>query len=204
MISLTVNGCRVDILPVVNGLLSETEKVRAAFGDYEAYGAPLGIEGIQAIRNRADIDDTFDVSELDIAYAKHLEAYGQVEMPSPAMCEFVDLCTEKGMNVIPLDMNDADFTELYCNTVKTFDFVKEHRLAKKGLKKRFKADTPEAFAKEWDGYVNSVRGYRDVSLKREAYIADQIADVTKYRKSLLVIIEVERADGVVSILEGFS
>lgn len=204
MRSLTVDGCRVDIIPVVNGLVSEAEKVRKEFGDYEAYGVALGIEGVQAIKNRGNMDDTFDVSELDIAYAKHMERFGQVEMPSPAICEFIDLCTAKGINVIALDMNDSDFTELYCNTVKTFDFVKEHRLAKKGMKRKFKASTPEEFAIEWDEHVNSVRGYRDVSLKREEYVADQIRDVAKYRSSLLVVLEIERVDGVVAHLEGTS
>lgn len=201
MRSVTIGGCRIDILPVVNGLVSEAERVRLGFGEYEAYGAALGIEGIQALKNRADNDDDFDVSELDIVYANHLSSYGDVEMPSPAMCEFVDLCTAHGMNVIALDMNDSEFTELYCETVKTLDFVKEHRLAKKGMKKRFGSSSAEAFAREWDDYVNSIRGYREVSEKREAYIAEQIRDVARYRSDLLVIIEVERLDGVLSRLE---
>ena len=44
-------------------------------------------------------------------------------------------------------------------------------------------------------------GYREVSAKREAFIAEQIRDISKYRKSLLALIEVERCDGVVALLE---
>ncbi len=197
MISLDVGDCKVDLLPIVNGLTSEADRVEEFFGDYEAYGATIGIEGIQAIKNRANIDDEFDVSELDIVYANHMSAFGNVEMPSPAICKLVDLCKEKGMHVIPLDMNDSDFTEMYCNTVKTFDFVKEHRLAKKGMKKKFDLTTPEKFAKDWDEYVNKVKGYKEVSEKREEYIASQIRDVAKYKGNFLVVIEVERVDGVV-------
>lgn len=200
MISGTVDGCRVDILPIVNGIVSEAERVKGLFGDYEAYAASLGIEGIQTIKNRANIDEEFEVSELDLVYAEHISKFDRVEFPSPGMCAFIDCVREKGMNVIPLDMNDDDFTQMYCDTVGTFDFVKEHRLAKKGMKRSFKLESPEGFAKEWDSYVNTVKGYREISLKREEYIASQIRDVARFKKSLLAIIEVERAEGVTSRL----
>lgn len=198
MIELTVDGCRVCILPVVNGIVSEADKVREAFDGFEAYGVALGVEGIDAIKKRVQLEGEFEVSELDLAYAHRMqELTGEyVEIPSPAMCVLVDLCAEKGMNVIALDMNDADFTELYCDTVKAWDFVKEHRIAKKGMKRKFRSTTPEGFALEWDAYINEVKGYRQVSEKREAYIASQIRDVAKYRKSLLAVIETERAEGV--------
>lgn len=202
MIEIPVDGCRVCILPVVNGIVPEADRVREAFGGYEAYGATMGIEGIQAIKARAQLDDEFEVSELDLAYAHRMEEITgmQVEMPSPAMCALVDLCSDEGMNVIPLDMNDSEFTEMYCDTVKTWDFVKEHRLAKKGMKRRFRSTTPEEFAFEWDEYVNGVKGYRDVSRNREAHIAAQIREVAKYRGSLLVVAEIERADGIAELL----
>ena len=202
MISLKVGECEVDILPFVNGLLSESDKVREAFGNHESYGIAMGIEGIQALENRTDIEDEFSVSELDLVYADKMGAFGTVEMPSPAACALVDLCKEKGVGLIPLDMDDAEFTELYCSTVKTLDFVKEHHHAKKGMKKSFDASTPEELALQWDSFVNEIGSYREVSEKRERYIADQIVDVAKYRKSLLVLLEVERCDGVAAILEG--
>ena len=119
MISLSIGDCKVDILPVVNGLESEAEKVRSAYGGYEAYGIPLGIEGIQALKDRVRLEDEFEVSELDIAYAnKMFDLTGEeVVMPSPAMCTLVDLVTEGDGNVIALDMNDAQFTDMYCDTV---------------------------------------------------------------------------------------
>ena len=72
MISLSIGDCKVDILPVVNGLESEAEMVRSAYGGYEAYGIPLGVEGIQALKDRARLEDEFEVSELDIAYANKM------------------------------------------------------------------------------------------------------------------------------------
>ena len=200
MISGKVGDCSVDILPVVNGLVSEAEKVRELIGDYEAYAVSLGIEGVQTIKNRANIDEEFEVSELDLVYAEHISKFGQVEFPSPAMCALIDSVKEKGMNVIPLDMNDDDFTQMYCDTVGVTDFVKEHSLAKKGMKKHFRLDNPESFAKEWDEYVNTVKGYRETSRNRERYMTAQIRDIARFKGNLLAVIEMERVDGIVSEL----
>jgi hypothetical protein len=202
MISLDVGECKVDILPIVNGLVSEADRVRQEFSDHEAYGAALSIEGIQCLKNRFNIEDTFDVSELDMVYAKHMERFGEVEIPSPAMYTFIDLVTERDKLCIPLDMNDADFTEVYCDTVGVTEFIKEHNVAKRGMKRIFDGSTPERLAKQWDRFVNdSLKSYGKLSEIREQHIADEIRDVAKYRKSLLVIMEVERVDGVVSRLQ---
>ncbi|MBR6214269.1 MAG: hypothetical protein IKQ67_06480, partial [Candidatus Methanomethylophilaceae archaeon] len=117
MITLDINGCQVDILPVVNGLVSEADRVRQEFSEHEAYAAALSIEGIQCLKNRRNIEEAFDVSELDMVYAEHMERFGEVEIPSPAMYTFIDLVAEKGLLCIALDMNDSEFTELYVNTV---------------------------------------------------------------------------------------
>jgi len=203
MISLDVGGCKVDILPIVNGLVSEADRVRQEFSEHESYGAALSIEGIQCLKNRHNIEDMFDVSELDMIYAKHMERFGEVEIPSPAMYTFIDLVTETGNLCIPLDMNESDFTELYLENVKTLEFVREHHVAKKGMKRIFDGATPERLAKQWDEFVNSsIKSYGTVSKKREEHIAKEIKDVANYKGSLLAIIEVERVDGVVALLEG--
>ncbi len=202
MISLDVGKCRVDIIPIVNGLISEAERVREEFSEHEAYGAALSIEGIQCLKNRHNIEDVFDVSELDMVYAKHMERFGEVEIPSPAMYTFIDLVTEKGQLCIPLDMNDYDFTDLYCENVGSLEFIREHNVAKKGMKRIFDGSTPENLAKQWDDFVNSnLKSYGKLSRIREEHIAQEIKDIANYKNSLLAIIEVERIDGVVSLLE---
>ncbi len=203
MITLQVGDCKVDILPIVNGLISEADRVREEFSDHEAYGVALSIEGIQCLKNRRNIEEMFDVSELDMVYAKHLERFGEVEIPSPAMYTFIDLVTERGKLCIPLDMNDSDFTELYCDNVGAMEFIKEHNVAKKGMKRIFDGSTPEKMAKQWDDFVNSnLKSYGKLSKLREEHIANEIKDIAKYKRELLAIMEVERVDGVVSLLGG--
>lgn len=203
MISIDVDGCHVDLLPIVNGLVSEADRVRKEFTKHEAYAAALSIEGIQCLKNRRNISDEFDVSELDMVYVEHMERFGEVEIPSPAMYTFIDLVTEDGKLCIPLDMNDSDFTELYCDNVGTMEFVKEHHVAKKGMKLVLDGTTPERVAIQWDEYINkNMKSYGKLSRLREEHIAKEIKDIAKYRKELLAIIEVERAEGVVKLLGG--
>ncbi|MCL2032242.1 MAG: hypothetical protein FWG96_03115 [Methanomassiliicoccaceae archaeon] len=197
MISLDIGRCRVDILPIVKGLVSEAEKVREAYGGYEAYSAALGIEEIIAIKHRDEIEDVQELSEIDMVYVYHLSNFGDIESPTPAFCELIDLCLKDSIDVIPLDMNNEEFTEMYINTVKTLEFVKEHRLAKKGMKRSFDMSSAESFAISWDSYLNKVKGYEKVSQKREEHIASQIIDIAKYRRSLLAVVEVERIYSIV-------
>ena len=201
MISLELAGCRIDILPVVQGLVAEADKVAEAFGDYDAYGLSVGPEGLLALENRAKAeDDDFEVSQIDLVYAKKMSEFGEVQFPSPAFCELVDLCKERSKGIIPLDMNEERFTQLYIDTVKVTEYVNEHRIAKKGLKKDFKVSSPEDLALAWDEHVNGVKGYRMVAEGRERYIAEQIREVAKYRKSLLAVIETERVPGIEKLL----
>lgn len=196
MISLRKGDCIISILPVVNGLVSEAERVVNNMDNHESYAIALGVDGVLALQKRSELEDDYEVSELDLVYAEHLSRFGNVEMPSPAMCAFVDYLKERNITPVSLDYNDEDYTDLYCKTVGTLDFVREHRLAKKGMKKDFSFDTPEELAKAWDEHVNKVKGYKAMSELREKHIAEEIAHLAEFKKDVLVCIEVERASGV--------
>jgi len=201
MISVEIGKCKVDILPIVKGLVSEAEKVKDAYGNYEAYAVSLGIEEIMALKQRDEIEDIQELSEIDTVYAYHLSAFGDIESPTPAFCELIDLCSKDSIDVIPLDMNNVEFSEMYIQNVKTMEFVKEHRLAKKGMKRHFDMSSPESFAISWNNYLNKVKGYMRVSQKRYEYIASQIVDIAKYRRSLLAVVEAEGIDSILKNIE---
>jgi len=200
MIQRRVGDCDVCILPIVKGLVSESKKINEAYGGYEAYAIALGLEEIEALAHRTEIDDT-EIGELDLVYAHKLNDFGEVEIPTPAYCELVDICKSEGMNVIPLDMNDEEYTDVYIKTVSTMEFLKEHRMAKKGMKRRFDMSSPESFAMDWDAYVGSIKGFSELNAIRERHIAYRIKEVSKFRRSLLAVVEVERMDGIIKGLE---
>jgi hypothetical protein len=198
MISITIENCQVDLLPIIKGLVSEAEVVRSAYGKHEAYAIALGIEEISALVQRESLMDSHELSEIDLVYAHHLSTFGEVESPTPAYCELIDLCGKDGKKVIPLDMNNNDFTTVFINNVKATEFVKEHRLAKKGMKRKFNMSSSADFVMDWDAYLSRVKGYAKVNRIREKYLAEQILDIAKYRDSLLAVVELERINNMLN------
>ena len=204
MISVKVDDCTFDIIPVVKGLVSYSEQVKEALegGTYDAAAIALGIEEVESVRRRKEIEGEYETSDLDIVYSHLVKDFGPIDMPDPASTALIDRCTELGIPIIPLDMNDEDYTKLYCDTVTTLEFLKEKRILKKAMKKEFDKSNPEAFVMEWDGLLNEIKGYAKVSQCREEYIAGQMKDTAKYREHVLTVIEYERIDGILTVLEG--
>ena len=207
---ITVNGCSVTILPIIKGLVSESQKVQEILqDDFDIIGVALGQEEIDGIRMREEIitekdeygDDVKIMSDLDLAYGKFLIEFGEINIPVPAYCTLIDTCAERSLEVIPLDMNDDAFSEMYCENVTTIELLREKRLVSKGLKKKFDLSSPEAFVEEWDDHVNTIKGFCAVSQIRERYIASQIIRNCVPGKKMLVLIEHERVFGVWDILE---
>ena len=203
MISLEMNGCRLDIIPIVKGLISERDKVIDAMSknDYETCGVSWGIEEIEAVRRRDEITGDNETNDLDVVYLYKLKRFGDVDMPDPAFTYAVDEFSKKGVAVIPLDMSDDEFSEAYCREVSTWDFLKENKIVAKAMKKEFTSTSPEDFIMEWDSLINEIKGYRKMNALKEEFIADQIADLTKYRKNALILVDYERSERVVSLLE---
>ena len=204
MRSLRIGDCDVDIIPIVKGLISERQKAVDALAnkDYEAAAVAWSIQSIEAVRRRAEITDEYDVDDLDTIYSYKLTEFGPIDRPDPAFTYVIDTYAEHGRQVIPLDMTDEDYTDAYCRCVSTFDFLKENKIVKKAMKREFTKESPEAFVREWDALVNEIKGYRKLSEVREEYIAEQIKDIARYKKSALILVEYERFDGIMRMLEG--
>ena len=199
--SLKLNGCRVDILAVIKGLVSESSKVRKVIDHgYDAVGIALGPEDIKAMELRANLE-TPDMSEIDLVYCKILKEFGEIDVPAPAYCALVDACAERSIPLVPLDMDDETFSELYCNTVTALELFREQKLAAKGLKMTFDLSSPQAFVTEWDAHVNTIKGFRVLSEIREEYIAKEIEKLSAGKTRILVVVEYERFQGIAERLE---
>lgn len=200
MISLKVRDADIDILPIVRGLSAYGEAVRKAFGNYDRYAVSLSAEEIMGVRNRADLIDEYEPGELEAVFAKRLSYFGDVTVPAPAWCELVDLCDADSVTLSALDMPDSEYTELYCQSVSSMEFVKEHRLAKKGMRKKFDMSSPESFTKEWDDHINTVRGFRELCGLRERYISIRLSEISKGGGRILAVIDCERVANIIGLM----
>lgn len=198
MKSFKIGDCEFDLIPIIKGLVSEKDKVIQALDSktYDATAVALGAEDITAISKRDEIEGEFESSDLDTVYSGLLTQFGNIDMPDPAFTTLIDICKDRDIPVIPLDMTDEEYTQLYCETVSTVEFLREKRLIKKALKNKFDTSSPESFVTEWDALVNHLSGYAKMSKYREENMAGQIKDIANYRKNVLLLIEYERVNGV--------
>jgi hypothetical protein len=201
MRTIELGTSRIALLPVVKGLVSEAEAVSAAFADFrpEAIAVSISREELDALRKREDYE-LYEPSDLEIIYQAFLERFGDVRIPPPAFVRAMELADLEGTAIVPLDMNDEVYTEVYCGKVRTSDMIRESFFAKRATGKQYDLTSPAAFAVSWDRRVNRA-GFRALEEAREEHMAKVLRVLAKRYRSVLAVIECERCEGIAAKLE---
>ncbi len=198
---VVLGGCRVHVMPVIRGLVSESESVVAAFQEVrpEAVALSIGREELEALKAHSGENVPPDNVEEEV-YVRGLSRFGDVRKPPPCFVVALGTSTERSIPVYPLDMDDEQYSSTYVASVSTVDIllanVREGRLRKWASK----AASPVDFVREWDSVVNQSAGYRKLIAEREAFLARRIRQVASRHGVLLALIDVERAKGVLGRL----
>ncbi|MCL1905175.1 MAG: hypothetical protein FWG19_03535, partial [Methanomassiliicoccaceae archaeon] len=91
MITIDLDGCTVDILPVVKGLVSEYERVRGYVSEsYDVFALSLGKEDIIAVGLREELKEDQDIEDMDVVYLHYLREFGDTDIPAPAFSALID------------------------------------------------------------------------------------------------------------------
>jgi len=201
MREIELNGSRTYVLPVIKGLVSEGEKVRAAIVELrpEAVGISISKEELQGLRSYQD--EAIELSDQEEAYKAGLQEFGEVQMPPPCYREALKVCDELGVPLIPLDMNEDLFSERYCELIGGLELMKESFFSHRVARKRFDLESAEAFVLDYDRKVNGGRGLSALNSEREAHMASTAAEMAVGRSALLLLLELERSDGVLRRME---
>ena len=198
---LKVDGCTVHILSVIKGLKSETEKVRKAFEETkpDVVAISLSREEVEGLKNIPD-DYEPELSRYDEIYAEGLGRFGEVAAPPPCYVATLELAQHEGIPLIPVDMDEQSYTDLYCAVVPGTALFR-HSTRTWLLKRRtFSDDGPEQFVIAWDKAVNNMEGFKIIESKRAQAMAKGIKKACAGSKNLLAVIELERAADVLDIL----
>ena len=200
---IELNGSKVYVLPVIKGLVSEGEKVRAAILETrpEAVGVSISREELEGLRSYQG--EEIGLSALEEAYRAGLEEFGEVQLPPPCYLEALRACEELGIPIIPLDMNEELFSERYCELIGGLELVKESFFSHRIARKRFDMASAEAFVLDYDRKVNGGRGISALNLERERHMAETTSKMLHTRKKLLILIEIERSLGYIEKMENF-
>jgi hypothetical protein len=198
---LKVDGCTVYILGVIKGLKSETEKVRKAFEDVKPDTATISLsrEEIEGLKNIPD-DYEPELSRYEQIYAEGLSKFGEVAAPPPCYIATLEIAQHEGIPLIPVDMDEQAYTDLYCAVVPGTALFR-HSTRTWLLKRRaFSDESPEEFVLAWDRAVNNMEGFRMIETKRAEAMAKGIRNACAGATLLLSVIELERAAEVVALL----
>jgi hypothetical protein len=196
-----IGSARVTVLPVIKGLRSEVETVQKAFDEAgpDKVAVSLSKEEVHGLRN---IPDDFEplLTRYDEIYADGLSRFGEVASPPPCYVAAIELADHKGVPVVPVDIDENSYTELYCSAV-SGGMLFMHSTRTWFLKRRhFKASNAQEFVLAWDKAVNSMEGFRIIEGKRTESIADGIVAAAKDTGRMLAVVELERYRQVCSLL----
>lgn len=206
LVTLTVGGARVHVLGAVHGLMSETDVVEAAFRDTAPDAVAIGIAPgeLAALEEHAkgevvesDEPVTIDPSE---SYALGLSRYGDIGLPPPDLVATVALARGRGLDPVPVDLDGEQYDEVFASHVGPFALFRYGRRVQKMAKRPPPAPDAVAFALAWDARIRNLRGFDAVEKARERQIAARVEDLATRHASVLVVVDVARAAGVIANL----
>jgi hypothetical protein len=201
-VTIARDRCTIHVVGVIKGLKSETDKVREAFDDVnpDKIAISLSPEELEGLRNIPE-DYEPELSRYEEIYADGLSKFGEVAAPPPCYVATLELAEHSKIPVIPVDMNEQEYSDLYCAVVPGTTLFR-HSTRTWILKRRsFSNDSPEAFVKAWDKVVNGLDAFRIIEERRAQSMAKGIRDACKDSRELLAIIELERTEDVISLLK---
>ncbi len=198
---VALGGCRVHVMSVVRGLVSEAGALRDAFSTIrpEAIGLSIGREELDGLRGHAGENVPPDNLEEQV-YVRGLSRFGEVRKPPPCFVEAVAVSKEAGIPLHPLDMDSEQYTTAYLKAVSTVEVLRSNvrQVRLKGWES--KARSAADFVVEWDARVNGSAGFRGLQSEREAFVARRLQQLASKYRVLLGLVEVERVRGVLGRL----
>lgn len=200
--TVTAGGCEISVLPVIKGLVSESDQVRQAF-DYvkpDVVAISISKEELEGLRNMPE-DFEPELSRYEEIYADGLTQFGEVSAPPPCYVAALELADHRGIPLVPVDMDEASYTELYVMAVSGGTLFRHSTRTWLLKRRRFSTESPEAFVRAWDRVVNGMEGFRKIEQTRAQTMARGILKACEGDgKSVLAVVELERADEVLEII----
>ncbi len=202
--SLTVDGgeCSVQILGVIKGLKSEAGTVKDAFDAFQPDRVAISIseEELDGLREMPD-DYEPELTRYEEIYAQGLSRFGEVSAPPPCYVAALELADHFKIPVVPVDMDESTYTDLYCAVVDGTSLFRHSTRTWMVKRRTFSDRSPEEFVLAWDRAVNNLDCFRRIERERAETMAKGIKKACGDARRLLAVIELERMAEVRLLLE---
>ncbi len=200
--TLDRGSCKVHIVGVVKGLKSEAENVRKAFDSSHPDKVAISIskEELEGLRNMPE-DFEPELSRYEEIYVEGLSRFGEVAAPPPCYVAALELADHAGKPVVPVDMDEQSYTDLYCAMVGGSSLFR-HSTRTWILKRRsFDNGNAEDFVLAWDKAVNNLDCFKTIESRRAETMANGIIGACSGSRSVLAVVELERASEVKRLIQ---
>jgi hypothetical protein len=138
----------------------------------------------------------YELSTLEQIYKIYMEHFGEVRLPTPAYLKAIELSDASHVPLLPLDLNDEEFTDLYCKRIRGLDMVRESFYTRSIKRRKYRIGSAEEFALDWDRKVNRAKGFRQLERDREEHMALTLRNMASKHHRILALVEYERSAGV--------
>ncbi len=201
--TVRLGGCALHVFPTVKGLERERRIVREAVLELEpeVVALPVSAEGLRGLRAiwKGKEPELF-LSHYEEIYALRLTRYGKVSVPPPSLTEAYAAAAGSGIALKAIDLNEEEFADAFVQNISTSNLV-YHSLRWRWLRRRrFKEPSARAFALAWDRALTSLRGFRNLELKREEHMAGALGRLCARHARVFAVLEIERMEGVLERL----
>lgn len=195
------------LLGTVKGLTVERKTVATAFKRYKPDVIALSVSEEDLVGLESVVKGKtkkVGLSRYEEVYARKLATiakqdpvkYGEVQVPPPALVEGFELGTKNKVPVVAFDMDENQFTDCFVENISTPQLIWHSVRFNRVRKRKFKAKTPEEFVTEWDQVLTKLKGFKNIELKREKFMAKRLLEITKKYDNVLAVAEFERVDGI--------
>ena len=201
---------RLTVFTAVKGLVKDgtfaAGLVEKLSPDILALGiAPEDLKGLRYLRKRLEKKKKYtpDLSNIDLSYVDHLSRYGDVDAPPPCFSYALETADNQDIPVVTLDLDNLTHTDIYVKNVLFSDLLRQSMRFRYLKKKKFKIKTAEEFVMVWDALLNKAKGFTIVERSREEFMAESLRYLLDHNegKKILAIIELERAKGVIELVQ---
>ncbi len=197
--SFVIGDHTVVLVAAICGLASEVELIRGAMDRCRPRAAGISVTTaqIENLRkwNASEEQPEPDYSDFDIFYMREMSRFGDVVLPSPSHLFTVAAGDATGMDVVGLDMDDDDYTDLYMANVTPVSLFFDSIFRKRRLRKHFEGSAEEVVLR-LDEAGRHPEGIARIEAEREKHMAGRILECASSYGRFLAVVDYERAEGV--------
>jgi hypothetical protein len=196
----------VTVLGPVRGLLAEAEPVRQRLtasrpGVVGVAVSPDELIGLRDYFVQATTEPVVPLAPTEAAEIRALSRYGDIAVPNPAVLAAIGWADAAGIPVEAVDLDDDRYATLFADTIGYFELVRRTLRERRVGRKPPHPPTADEFAIAWSNTIEHGAGSRRLRARRDAAVVEAVGRLKARFPSVGVVVDRERFDGVVQILE---